>query len=592
MKAVILAAGYGNRMKPLTYDTHKTLLKIGDTPIINRIIDSLIQCEIKDLVIVTGYLHEKLMAHINETYPDLTIEYVHNEIYASTNNIYSMSLMLENVDITSDMLLIESDLVFKPELLESIINNPNKNVALVDHYRQGMDGTVVTVQDGRISSVIPTHMQGTDFEYSDKFKTLNIYKFSAEFVNSSFKKILTYYARTIDDNCYYELMLGILIYMQKEAIYAEIVNNDIWAEVDDPNDLCTADFIFHKSSQRKFLEYSFGGFWNTGITDFCFIRNMYFPTASLISDIRNGITKLIHNYGSRQDILNKKLSYYLLCDVERIQLLNGAAQVYPVLKRFLEGKKALMANPGFGEYSRVFPECATYKDHVGIDTSEVIEKTKDSDVVVFVNPNNPTGSVVSTQFIYDLAADNPDKFFVIDESFIEFSKQPSIMGLLEENMLTNCLIIKSLSKSLGIPGIRLGYIYSGNKEFMQFMSDETPIWNINSLAEYYIEMLLKYRPAIAKSIENTNRDRDAFIEGLRETGVFSDVYDSEANFILAKLNKGLVASDIIDELLEKYSIFAKDISSKFDDDSDYLRLAVRLPQENEHFIECIKSIIR
>jgi len=124
--------------------------------------------------------------------------FVHNEKFRETNNIYSMALAFEAITIDSDIILIESDLIYRPEIIGRLLKSPYGNVALVDKYRHGMDGTVVAVKEARITDVIPPHLQPENFDFSDKYKTLNIYKFSKEFCETSFKKLLVYYANVID----------------------------------------------------------------------------------------------------------------------------------------------------------------------------------------------------------------------------------------------------------------------------------------------------------------------------------------------------------------------------------------------------------
>lgn len=223
MKVIILAAGFGNRMKPLTFKTHKTLLRVGDQTVIERIINSLLSNGIKDIVIVTGYKANDIRAFMQMKFPELKIEYVHNPNYETTNNIYSLWLAFQQVKIDQDILLIESDLIYEPSVLARLLRSPYPNAALVDHFRRGMDGTVVSLSTGIITHVIPPHLQGQNFDFSDKYKTLNIYKFSADFCNTKFRHLLDYYVKIFDKNSYYELVLGMLIYAQQETINAEVL---------------------------------------------------------------------------------------------------------------------------------------------------------------------------------------------------------------------------------------------------------------------------------------------------------------------------------------------------------------------------------
>lgn len=576
-------------MRPLTEHTHKALLSVGGETILSRMIDGLIGNNVTDIVVVTGFCSDKIRQYLSREYPDLEFGYVHNEKYRKTNNIYSLALAFDSIEITCEIIVIECDLIYHREVLNQLIASQHENVALVDKFRSGMDGTVVTVENDIITSVIPPHLQGENFDFSDKYKTLNIYRFSKEFCRTSFKKLLTYYAHVIDDNCYYELILGILIYMQKDVVNAEIIKDYSWAEVDDPNDLAVAEFIFNKN-RLNILENGFGGFWNYDLLDFCFIRNMYFPDSSIISEMKNNLSELIHNYGSRQLVLNTKMSWFLRCREDRIVALNGASQIYPLLQERLAGLKMLIPSPGFGEYGRIFKNSTRYYDEVGISTDEITAQMKNCDGVVIVNPNNPTGSVIPTQWIYHAASENPGKIFIVDESFIEFSEYESILYRLEDEPLNNIIMIKSLSKSLGIPGIRLGYLYCCDRQFTGYVMARTPIWNMNSLAEFTLETILKHRDTLEKSIRLTVRDREKFISNLSGLEIVDTVFPSNANFILLRLRQGADGQDIVEEILSKHSIYIKNVSDKFSGPENYLRLAVRLPQENNLLINALNKL--
>lgn len=590
MKALILAAGYGNRMRPLTYTKHKTLLTVNNKTIIGRIIDGLYDNGVRNIIVVTGYLADDLSNYLVKNYSNIKFEFIHNPRYRETNNIYSLALAMTSTEIDDDLILIESDLVYDSSVIKRIINSKYTNVALVDKFRSGMDGTVVTIQDNVITSIIPTHLQGTNFNFSDKYKTLNIYKFSKEFCNTTFKQLLTYYAKIIDDNCYYELILGILIYMQRETIYAEIINGEEWSEVDDPNDLNVCEFIFNKDNRLNILEKTFGGYWAHNILDFCFIRNMYFPSSSMLSEMKNNLPMLIQNYGSKQEILNEKLSYFLLYKKENLNLLSGASQVYPILKNLYSNKKVLMPSPTFGEYSRVFSNREFYYDEVGIDFNEIEKKGASCDIVVFVNPNNPTGSLISADLIYKYAEKNSGKLIIVDESFIDFANSKSIIDLLEEKPMNNILTVKSLSKLLGIPGIRLGFTYSTDSDLNKKIFDALPIWNINSLGEYFLEICLKHRNCLNQAFKKTIKDRENFIRLLSKQNFIEKAYPSKANFILTEFKKNDKSlEELVKHLLAKNSIYVKDISKKFSNNIDYLRLAVRLPEENERLVKCMKE---
>jgi len=591
MKAVILAAGIGRRMRPLSDERHKTLLEVGGRTIMGRIIDGLQANGITRICIVTGYRATEVEDYVTSEFSDLDFTFIRNEAYASTNNIYSMALALEQIEPDEDIVLIESDLIYEPAVLSRLLKSEHANVALVDRYRIGMDGTVVSVADSEvITQVIPTSLQDERFDFSDKFKTLNIYKFSAEFCRTTFRRLLSYYARIIDDNCYYELILGILIYMQQVQIHAEILDGELWAEVDDPNDLRSADFAFTPSSRRRYLESSWGGYWTTPVTDFAFIRNMYFPTASMLSQLRGSLPELVTNYGSAQAILDRKLAYFLRCQPEHVHLLNGASQLSPILRDWFPSERVLVPDPTFGEYRRMFPQARTYRDSGAIELGEVEEKAAGADLVVVVNPNNPTGTTVPTEAIQRLVTRLADKLVLVDESFIEFSGQPSLVPWAETTGVSNLIVLKSLSKSLGVPGLRLGYVFSVDRQLGDRVLDELPVWNTNSLAEHLLEILLKHRDDLAASIRRTVADRERFAEQLAALEVVERVYPSGADFLLVDLSISAGAAQILaDELLEQENLYVKDVSSKFGDGRAYWRLAVRTPGDNDRLCTALQA---
>lgn len=591
MIAIILAAGYGNRMRPLTDNEHKTLLKINDITIIDNIIDSLIVNSVNNIVVVTGYRSEELKKYLLDKYNNVNFQFVHNKDFKTTNNIFSLSLAFKNIQIDSDIILIESDLIYDHKIISNLINDSIKNIALVSVYQSGMDGTVVKLgSNNKITEVIPPHLQDSDFSFSNKYKTLNIYKFSKDFTNNIFSKLLNYYSEVIDDNCYYELVLGILIYMQKEDIYSLIVENKDWIEVDDTNDVRIAEYKFAKDEKKDILGNAWGGYWNYDITDFSFIRNMYFPTPSMIADVKNNIEELIWNYGSSNKIFNQKLSYYLLKDETKLCALNGAAQIYPFINNKYSDAKVLMPSPTFGEYEKIFNNKEYYKDNGLFDFKEISNKIQNNDIIVFVNPNNPTGTFTKSENIYDLIKKHPKKLFIIDESFIDFSNSLSISEISGSELLDNFLIIRSMSKSHGFPGVRIGYVYSNNLNMIFDIKNSLPVWNFNSIAEYFLEIMLKYRNEFKKSIDKTIHDRNEFIENMKLQKWVNNVFDSSADFILVETDVNILY--LIDTLLNQDSIYIRDISSKFNDGKTYFRFAVRTSKENNIMIEAINTNLK
>ncbi|MCM3846421.1 aminotransferase class I/II-fold pyridoxal phosphate-dependent enzyme [Pseudonocardia sp. DR1-2] len=594
MRAIILAAGLGRRMLPLTRDTHKTLLTVGDRTIIDRLVGSLADNGVMTITVVTGYLHEQLERHLLDRYPHLDISFVRNTRYDETNNIYSLALAFEQIDIDDDLLLLESDLIFEPAVMRRLIECDRPNVALVDRYRMGLDGTVVTVSTSDVvTQVIPASLQDAAFDFTDKFKTLNLYRFSAEFCRDVFSKLLRYYTQNFDNQCYYELILGMLVYMGQARIHAEQLDGETWAEVDDPNDLRNAEYLFAPERRRTQLESSWGGYWNHEVLDFAFIRNMHFPPDSLVSQMRAYLPRLMENYGSAQTVLDRKLAHHLLCRPENVVLLNGAAQFFPTLRAAFIGKRVLLPSPTFGEYPRAFPGASVYEDRGRFDPDAVAAAARDHDLLVVVNPNNPTGTTARTADVVAVLdrLRGTGTTVVVDESFIDFSDEPSLVPILERDPRDGVVVLTSLSKSLGVPGLRIGYVYSTDPSWTARIRDDLPVWNMNSVAEHYVESLLKYPSELTASFERTKLDRDLFAEELRALPVVAAVHPSGGNFLLVELVPGAAdVAELEQRLLVDEEILVKNVSAKFTGDRRLWRLAVRSTGENRRLCGCLRRL--
>ena len=590
LTAVILAAGYGRRMRPLTDECHKTLLTIGGTTILGRILDGLSELGVDDILVVTGYREPDIRGFVAEHRASATVRFVHNDRYDSTNNIVSLALAFTELDFTRDLILIESDLIFDPSVLEALLIPGDDNLALVDRFRAGMDGTVVAVEDGLVSQVFPPHLQGRQFRYDDKFKTLNIYRFNRVFCRERFGPLLECYANFIDGNAYYELVLGMLVNMQRERIRAIEVQGD-WAEVDDPNDLEMARYVFEPGNRVELLDHAAGGYWSFDVLDFHYLRNMHFPPDAVMAAMRDALPQVLLNYGSRQDVLDQKLAWHLLCDPRHVRLLHGVAQVYPMLPRLLGDRHVIVPRPTFGEYKRMFPDALSYDDTFSVDLVSVVIAAPIGSAIVVVNPNNPTGTLVPGKTIHGLAASRPDVLFVVDESFLDFAGEVSLLELLGLEPLPNVLVLKSLSKTLGVPGLRIGYVFAQDPMLLAAIDREIPIWNMSGPAEFFLELSLKFRPELAASFVRTAADRRDLVGRLRHSGAVKTVQEGHGNFVVVELHgTDDTATRVTAGLLERHRIHVKDLTGRFVHvTGPWLRLSVRLADEHERLVTALEE---
>lgn len=594
MITVLLAAGLGRRMRPLTNTKHKSLIEISPgSTILGRILHSLARRGISRVVIVTGYRALDVRNYVEQNFPEMRFVFVHNARYAETNNIHSMALALQAIDSSEGLMLIESDLVFEDSVLDTLDSCPQENVALLDHYRPGMDGTVVRIDsDGKILAVISTDQQTTGFEFTGTFKTLNIYRFSAAFASGLFARMVDFYAKAVDDNCFYELVLGILITLGHADVHGALVPAGSWCEVDDPVDLNSARFLSSPETRRSALDQTWGGYWGLDVIDFAFIRNMHFPPPQIITELGLQLPELLGCYGSSQAELDRKISWFVQVSPDRIVAINGASQFFPWLASEFGDREVWLPEPTFGEWTRTFPDARTYLDS-GLADSAMPEKFPPCSVAVIVNPNNPTGTTVTDAEVLTRCRNNSETLFIIDESFIQFSGQNSVIAELDENPLDNVVVVQSLSKALGVPGLRIGFVYSTNVELIDTFRASLPIWNMNSVAEKFVEVILKYRPAIERSFARTMDDRRHLLNELARVGWVRSTRGSGGNFVLAELSiDRTTSSDLADILLSKYNIYVKDVSDKFDGGRSFWRLAVRLPHEHVVLADSMLALLR
>lgn len=587
LQAIVLAAGFGRRMRPLTDDCHKALLPVGGTTILARIVDSLAGIGVQDITVVTGYRAADVRGYLEREYPQLTFQFVDNERYAETNNIVSLSLALEQMRLDGDVVLVECDLLFHPALLERLVPRTG-NVALVDRYGPGMDGTVVAVSGGFVTQVYPPHLQGPDFAYGDKFKTLNIYRFDRDFLQRTLAPLLHVYAHQIDASCYYELVLGMLANIPAHRIAAEVVAGDLWTEVDDPNDLAMARFRFEPDRRAEILDRSFGGQWGLGVQDFSFMRNVHFPTDAMVAALRQALPDLLAGYGSTQAVLNEKLALVVGARAERLQALHGATQAFPLLRELLPGPVAIPA-PTFGEFPRMWPSAITYDDAPS-DPADVLAALEriaaggEARTVVAVSPNNPTGTTLPTGELIALARRHPGVTFLVDESFGGFSGEVPLVERLEQEPLPNVVVLVSLSKTLGVPGLRLGYLYACDPAFIAAVGDRLPIWNLGAPAEYFLELLLKFRVELETSLAQTVADREELAAALAALPGVARVVPSGGDFLLVRLDAPPErGGEVRRLLLAERAIDIKDASAKLGGGAAWLRVGVRTSGENLAF---------
>ena len=235
MKALILAAGYGRRLQPLTDFIPKSMVEVNGTPLLVNALNHLVDLGIEELGIVVGHMADYIRGHIGDVWKGVPIRYYENERYLETNNIVSLYQAIEFCD--DDMLMLECDLFYYRELLEMLKNGRGDCAILVSPFNpKTMDGTVIRVDGDKAQELILGKWQEDGFDYTGTKKTVNMYRFTKKFVQK-YMPLIKWYVENMGENSYYEKVLGSLMYLRECDMRVVEVPEEMWCEVDDMEDL-------------------------------------------------------------------------------------------------------------------------------------------------------------------------------------------------------------------------------------------------------------------------------------------------------------------------------------------------------------------
>lgn len=604
MQAIILAAGMGKRLGELTKNNTKCMIEVNGVRLIDRMLSQLSRLNISRVVIVTGYKGDNLRNHIGNRYADrVKIEFIDNPVYDRTNNIYSLALAKEKLQ-EDDTLLLESDLVFEPRMLRLLIDNPYPNLALVAKYETWMDGTMVRIDDDcNIVSFVPKKA----FKYSDVpyyYKTCNIYKFSRDFSTNQYVPFLDAYCKAMGDNEYYEQVLRVLTALDRSDLKALPITDEKWYEIDDIQDRDIAENLFASADERLYkLSHRYGGYWRfPKLKDFCYLVNPYFPTQRMKDELKSNFDTLLTEYPSGMSVNSLLGGKYFGIREEFVCMGNGAAELIKgLMEHCLEGKVGIVF-PTFEEYPnraggmRVVKYIPKNPDfaYSAADLRDFFAD-KDISMLLLVNPDNPSGNYISKEEVLELVRWASDRSvrMVVDESFVDFTRGHLLNTLLTNEILheySNLVVVKSISKSYGVPGLRLGLMASSDLSLVATMRSSMAIWNINSFAEFYMQIFNKYEKDYHNACDLFFNERSIFMEELR-TVPYLRVIPSAANYFLCEVTSRFTSRELTEILLNEYNVLIKDCGTKSAfDGRNYIRIAVRDRADNNRLTVILKSL--
>ena len=346
----------------------------------------------------------------------------------------------------------------------------------------------------------------------------------------------------------------------------------------------------------------FGGFWRyPKMKDYCFLVNPYFPTQEMIDEMQDMFKTLLTEYPSGMRYNAQFAADMFGVPPRQIIPGNGASEL---IKLFMEDVKG---NVGF-----VYPTFEEYPNRIAENRRVVFNPQNEgfrytaSDLMKFfsnkkisciclVNPDNPSGNLLTVKEVEDLSlwASRQSIKILIDESFADFEDRDKRETLINSELLAehaNLYVIKSIGKSFGVPGCRLGVLASGDEEFIAFAKKKVAIWNINPFGEVFMEIMPRYRSEYEKGCDSIAAERNRFFVELGKIG-FLKVFPSQANYFLARVKQPFDATSLTNLLWEKYTILLKDCSNKKGfPDSSYVRITVRDQGDNDMFLRTLGQL--
>ena len=615
MQAIILAAGMGRRLGDYTKDNTKCMVPVNGERLIDRLLGQLAKQQLNRVIIVVGYKGKELREYIDSQYgQQLTakcqLQFAENPVYDKTNNIYSLAIVKDKLQ-EDDTLLIESDLIFSDRLIPMIVDNPYPNLALVAKYETWMDGTMVRLDDERN---IVNFISKDAFDYNDVdsyYKTVNIYKLSRQFSQQKYVPFLDAYTKAVGNNEYYENVLRIISLLNNHDMKALPIGQEKWYEIDDKQDLDIAEALFadEKDVLRKYYG-RYGGFWRfPQMLDFCYLVNPYFPSRKMKDELRANFDTLLTEYPSGMKVNTLIASKCFGVSEPYIVPGNGAAELIKILMSLTttlsNGKrvKTGFVRPTFEEYPNRYdkdaqvtfvPQNEDYR--YTADDLTAFFSDKDIRQLMVINPDNPSGNFIPKADVLRLAqwCEERQIRLVVDESFVDFSRDYATNSLLSDETLEqypHMAVMKSISKSYGVPGLRLGILASADKELISRIKKEVSIWNLNSFAEFFMQIYNKHEKDYQRACAKFVAERDDFEQQLREIP-FLRVIPTEANYFLCEVLHPYTASEIVIRMLKQHNILTRDCSLKpgLDPNRQYMRIAVRNHEDNTRLIEGLKEL--
>ena len=602
MQSIILAAGLGSRLGELTKECTKCMVKINGITLIERMLRQLDRYGMDRIIIVTGYKGDILKDYVQNLRINTPVVFVDNSDYRHTNNIYSLWLTREFLE-EMDSLVLESDMIFEDRVIEKMLAIDNGCGTFVARPRPWMDGSIVKLDKDNNIVYFVDDEEVKRIDPSYYHKIVSIYKFKKRYVSEKYMTYLNEYVKKNKDNNLYESLLKVIDLDVEKKIPAEILDEEQWYEINDIQDMDIAESMFADGNEkvRKYLQ-RYGGYWRyPAMRDFCYLVNPYFPNERFMNEMKSNFDVLVREYPSGMAVNSLLAGHFFGVRTENICVGNGTAELIKSLMENISGNIG-MVYPTFEEYPHrkkdveVIPYYVVDKDFdYSVDDIMSYYEGKDISAIVLVNPDNPSGHFISKKDILRLEdwCRSKRRKLIVDESFIDFVEDDEWHTLLDMEVLLNhpsLIVLKSISKSFGVAGLRLGVIATADTDLIAFMKKDVAIWNINSFAEYYLQIIEKYRDDYYEAMEKFKEVRRRYLDKLSKIKGFK-VYPSQANYVMCHIENSVTSTELADILLNRYNVLIKNLASKEGlNKGNYVRLSVKSDEENDYIVNALMEI--
>ena len=359
------------------------------------------------------------------------------------------------------------------------------------------------------------------------------------------------------------------------------------------NNNAVADLFNVRSHNPSYFSVKESAICKGPLLDFCIPVNLHFPPPQIVQRIIERLPEILRYYPDYAEVHAKHIAKLTGVPPACIVPANGSTEIITRLCHLTRGP-ILTSIPTFSRWTDLPAELGIplhtiehdVRRNFRLEVAELVSRVTELGVrmLVISNPNNPTGAWFEADEIEELVLSLPEvELIVIDESFLDFSDLESAVNLIPRAQ--NLVVVKSLGKSLGWHGVRLGYA-AMNPRAAELLRSQLPFWNVNGLAAYILTTLSEFKDEFQQSLALVARDRTymlnqlAGIPGLR-------VFCSKANFLYVELPPEIPGRKLRDRLLAEYGLMVRECSNKIGSSEQYLRLAVQTKKAVDLLVQAL-----